>query len=60
MDIGAMIFGVVVLFAGIFYVLRNTLGFNLGELNWDLIWPVLVVVLGASIIYRAVARPPSA
>ena len=55
-DLGALILGAVILFAGIYYLLRNTLGFNLDELDWDPIWPVIVIVLGVAMIYGAVFR----
>ena len=52
-DIGALVFGGILLIAGGFYFLRNTLGWNLGDLNWDALWPFLVIALGGSILYRA-------
>jgi hypothetical protein len=58
-DLGALLLGGVILFAGAWYFLRNTLGFNLDELNWEPIWPILVVALGAGIVYRALVRRAS-
>jgi uncharacterized integral membrane protein len=55
-DFGALVIGAVILFAGIYYMLRNTFGFELGELDWEPIWPILVIVLGGSIIFRALYR----
>jgi hypothetical protein len=52
-DFGALVFGGVILVAGVFYFLKNTLGWDVGELNWDAIWPLLVVALGGSILFRA-------
>ena len=52
-DLGAVVLGAVILLVGGWYFLRNTLGFNMDELDWDLIWPALVIVLGAGILYRA-------
>ena len=56
LDLGALVIGAIILFAGGYYFLRNTLGFNLDELNWDPIWPIAVIVLGGSIIVGAVLR----
>jgi hypothetical protein len=56
MDLGAIVFGVIVVAVGIYYFLSNTLGWNLGELNWDAIWPILVVGIGASILLGAWRR----
>jgi divalent metal cation (Fe/Co/Zn/Cd) transporter len=55
-DFGALLIGAIILFVGGYYFLRNTLGFNMGELDWEPIWPVLVIVLGASILLGALAR----
>ena len=52
-DFGAVIFGALIVFVGVFYLLRNTLGFDLGDLDWDAIWPVVVIAIGSSILYRA-------
>jgi hypothetical protein len=56
LDGGALVLGGLILFAGIYYFFRNTLGFNLGELDWEPIWPILVIALGGSILYRAFFR----
>jgi Domain of unknown function (DUF5668) len=55
-DVGALIFGAVILFAGIYYLFRNTLGFDIDELDWEPIWPVIVIALGIAILYRAISR----
>ena len=55
-ELAALVFGAVILFAGGYYFLRNTLGWNLGELDWEPIWPVLVIALGASIMFGALVR----
>lgn len=56
LDFGAFVLGAVILFAGGYYFLRNTLGFKLDELDWEPIWPVLVIALGASILLEALIR----
>ncbi len=55
-DLGAVLFGAILLFVGGYYVLRNTLGFDLGELDAERIWPIAVVIIGAMIVVRAVDR----
>lgn len=57
LDIGALVFGAIVLFAGGYYFLRNTLGLKLGELDWEPIWPVIVIIIGASILIGVFTRP---
>lgn len=56
LDFGALVLGGIILFAGGYYFLRNTLGFNLDELDWEPIWPILLIVLGGSILLGAVIR----
>lgn len=56
LDVGALVLGAVILFAGGYYFLRNTLGWDLGDLDWEPIWPVLVIALGASILFGALVR----
>lgn len=55
-DIGALVLGAIILFVGGYYFLRNTLGFDIGELDWEPIWPVLVILLGGSILVNALLR----
>jgi hypothetical protein len=55
-DLGAIVFGCILLFVGGYYVLRNTLGFNLAELEWESLWPILVVLLGVSVLVGAMTR----
>ncbi len=52
-DLGGIIFGLVVLLVGGYYVLRDTLGLSIPELNWDQLWPLIVVVIGAAIVVGA-------
>ncbi len=52
-DLGAIIFGVLVLGVGIYYLLTNTFGLALPDLNWDMIWPIAVIALGVGIIWGA-------
>lgn len=55
-DIGRLIFGLVVLFVGGYFVFRNTLGFDLPELDGDMVWPILVVGLGLAILFNGGRR----
>jgi len=55
-NIGALILGGLILFVGIYYFLVNTLGWDLGELNWDAIWPLAIIALGVAILGGALTR----
>jgi TRAP-type C4-dicarboxylate transport system permease small subunit len=53
-DIGALIFGAILLLVGGYYLLVNTFGFTLPELDWDQIWPIALIALGLAVVVRAV------
>jgi cell division protein FtsX len=55
-DIGAILLGLLILGVGIYYVLANTFGLQMAELDWDKIWPLAVVALGIGIIWGAWSR----
>jgi hypothetical protein len=52
---GGLILAVVLILVGGYYFLRNTLGLDLGELDDDAVWPIIVIALGAWILYRNLA-----
>ncbi len=56
LDLGAIIIGVLVLGVGAYYVLVNTFGVNLPDLDWDKIWPLAIVALGIAILAGALSR----
>jgi uncharacterized integral membrane protein len=56
LDLGAMIFGAILLVVGVWYLLRNTLGFEMPEIDWDMVWPLVVIAIGASVVVRAMRR----
>ena len=56
LDVGALIFGLVVLFVGVYYLLTNTFGVILPELDWDKVWPLMVIALGLGVMWRVWAR----
>ena len=55
-DVGAILFGLIVLGVGVYYVLVNTFGLELAALDGDKIWPLAVVALGIGILWRAWSR----
>jgi len=56
LDLGGLIFGAILLVVGGYFVLRNTLGFDIPDLNWDLIWPLFIVALGVGVLWGAMTR----
>jgi uncharacterized integral membrane protein len=51
--LGGILIALLLITVGVYYVLRNTLGFDLAELDGEAIWPILVVILGLGIMERA-------
>ena len=58
--LSAVIFGALFLLFGGYYLLRNTLGFSLPELQGEAIWPLFAVAVGAVLLLRGVADRPEA
>jgi len=54
--LGALVLGLIIIGVGVYYLLTKTLGFDLPDLDWDLVWPVLVIGLGLAIVYRAMSH----
>jgi hypothetical protein len=52
-DIGGIVFGAILLLVGVYYLLQQTFGLNLPELNWDQLWPVILIVIGGAVLYGA-------
>jgi ABC-type maltose transport system permease subunit len=55
-DVGGFIFGGIVLLVGVYYLLQQTLGLALPDLDWDRIWPLILVVIGGAILFGAWSR----
>jgi uncharacterized integral membrane protein len=60
LDLGALLFGAILLVIGGYYLLTNTFAIALPELDWDMIWPLFVIALGAGILWRAIESRPGA
>ena len=45
-DVGGVVIGLIILGVGVYYLLDNTFGFTMPELDWDKIWPLAIIVLG--------------
>ena len=56
LDFGPIIFGVVLLLVGGYFLIENTFGYQLPEIDWDMVWPVIVIALGVGILAGALTR----
>jgi ABC-type antimicrobial peptide transport system permease subunit len=55
-DVGAFIFGGILLLVGVYYLLQQTLGMALPDLDWDRIWPLILIVIGGLVLFGAWSR----
>lgn len=58
--LGALILAAVLILVGGYYLLRNTFGIDLPELNGDAIWPILIILLGIGVLTRYWGDRPAA
>lgn len=55
-DVGGFVLGGILLLVGGYYLLQQTLGLNLPDLDWDKLWPLILIVIGGLVIYGAWSR----
>jgi hypothetical protein len=53
-DFGGLILALVLITVGGWYLLRNTFGLDMPEIDGDAIWPIIVLALGIGILSNAV------
>ncbi len=56
LDVGGIVFGLILLGVGIWFMLDKTFGFALPEVEWDQIWPLFIIALGVAVLFGAWAR----
>ena len=52
-NVASIVVGLVFLGIGIWYFLDTTLGLTMPDIEWDNIWPILLIVIGGVIVVRA-------
>jgi len=52
----SLIFGVIVLLVGLWFFASRTLGLDLPDIEWGQLWPLLLIGVGAWIVYGAMRR----
>jgi uncharacterized integral membrane protein len=52
-DGGAIVFGVILLIVGGYFLLKNTFGIDMPEIDGDMVWPAALILLGVWIVARA-------
>ena len=49
-------FGLIIIAIGVWFFLDRTLGFNLPEIDWGGLWPLILIGIGAWILVGAGRR----
>lgn len=52
-DWGGVIFGVLLLGLGAYWLLKDTLKVDLPAIAWETVWPILLIALGGTVLFRA-------
>ena len=52
----SLVFGVIILLVGLWFFGSRTLGLDLPDIEWGQLWPLLLIGLGAWIVYGAMRR----
>ena len=52
----SLVFGVIVLLVGLWFFASRTLGLDLPDIEWGQLWPLLLIGVGAWIVYGAMRR----
>lgn len=52
----SLIFGAIILVVGLWFFATRTLGFDLPDIEWGQLWPLILIGVGAWIVYGATRR----
>ena len=52
----SLIFGLIILLVGLWFFASRTLGLDLPDLEWSQLWPLILIGIGAWIVYGATRR----
>jgi hypothetical protein len=52
----SLVFGVIILIVGLWFFASRTLGLDLPDIEWGQLWPLLLIGLGAWIVFGAMRR----
>ncbi len=55
-SVAALVFGLILIAVGLYFFIDRTLGVDLPRIQWSTIWPVILIVIGAVVLFRSVSR----
>jgi hypothetical protein len=53
---GTIVFGLIVIGVGLWFFADQTLGFEMPQLRWSELWPVILIVIGGWILLSSMRR----
>jgi hypothetical protein len=56
LDAVGIVWGVILLAVGVWFFLKQTLGWEMPAVDWGDLWPVILIVVGAVVIFQAMRR----
>lgn len=59
LDATGIVWGAILLAVGVWFFLTQTLGWELPAVDWGDLWPVILIVVGAVVIFQAMRRRTS-
>lgn len=54
MNWGALVFGLLILGAGGYLLLKDTLKVEVPDISWEMFWPLVLIAIGVVVLLRAV------
>ena len=55
-DQGAVVWGVILIVVGGWFFLDQTLGLEMPNVDWESLWPVVLIAIGAAVILQGMGR----
>lgn len=55
-DTGTMVWGLILIAVGLWFFLDQTLGFEMPDIDWGDVWPLILIVLGGVVILQGLGR----
>ncbi len=55
-NVASMVVGLILLVIGIWYLLDQTLGFQMPRIDWSDFWPIILIAIGGIMLYRSASR----
>ena len=55
-NIAAIVVGLIILAAGVYFLFDRTLGVPMPPIQWSSLWPIILIVIGGIVLIRSIQR----